>query len=216
MRVEVLYFAGLRQALGLSRETVSLPAGASVAALHRLLEEKHPPLVPWRDRIRVAVNEAFAVPETPLSNGDTVALLPPLSGGAPRAWIVEEPIDPLALLAGAAADGSGACVTFTGIVRPTEKGERIAALEYEIYPGMAERQLDAVCAETMRRFPIQDVRIVHRCGNVPAGAAAVAIAVWSERREAAFDACRFAIERLKEIVPIWKTVPEGERKSPAC
>ncbi len=202
MRVTVLFFAGVRQALGISSEPFDLPEGSRVGALWQVLSERHPPLARWEDRLKIAVNEEFADRSTPLAEGSVVALLPPVSGGAGRAVLTSEPLRPESLLRD--VPGAGACVTFAGTVRPAENGVPIQGLRYEAYTAMAERKLEAVCDEALARFPLLDIRIVHRHGVVPAGANAVLVAAWSERRDAAFDAARFAIERIKEIVPIWK------------
>ncbi len=213
MRVRVLYFAGLRQATGTGEEILTIRDGVSAGDLWKTLESRHADLVPWRARLKIAVNEEFASEETPLQEGDVVALLPPVSGGSGRARIERAPLNAQRLAAEITGHGAGACVTFTGIVRPDEKGTPIRSLTYEIYPGMAEKKLEAVCDETLARFPIREIRIGHRHGEIPAGEAALAIAVASERREAAFEACRFAVERLKEIVPIWKIAPEEPGRS---
>lgn len=204
MRVSVLYFAGVRQGIGRSEEAVDLPPGASVGTLWRTLAERHPELLRWEGRLQIAVNEEFARRETPLADGSVVAILPPVSGGAGRARLSAEPLRMDALLAEIAGRGEGARVTFAGTVRPSEDGRPIAGLRYEVYASMAARKLEEVCEEALARFAILDIRIAHREGLVPAGEDAVAIAVSAEHRAAAFDAARYAIERVKEVVPIWK------------
>lgn len=210
VRVSVLYFAGVRQEIGRPGEAFDLTPGASVETLWRVLVERHPALLPWEGRLQIAVNEEFARRETPLADGSVVAILPPVSGGAGRARLSTEPLRLDALLAELAGRGEGARVTFAGTVRPSEKGAPIAGLRYEVYASMAARKLEEVCDEALARFPILDIRIAHRQGFVPAGEDAVAIAVSAEHRAAAFDAARYAIERVKEIVPIWKEKQETE------
>lgn len=202
MRVTVLFFAGVRETLATSGEPVDLPAGSDVGALWQALARKHPDLSRWEGRLKIAVDEEFATPETPLAEGSVVALLPPVSGGTGRARLTAEPLRPESLMQD--VPGAGACVTFAGTVRPTENGVPVLGLRYEAYTPMAERKLEAVCDEALARFPVLDIRISHRHGMVSAGEHAVLVIVWSERRDAAFDAARFAIERVKEIVPIWK------------
>jgi molybdopterin synthase catalytic subunit len=98
----------------------------------------------------------------------------------------------------------GAVVTFLGTVRDLT-GERVTvALDYEAYPGMAEKKLAEIEAETRRRWPVGDVALVHRLGRLEVGAVSVAVAVSCPHRAQAFEACRYAIDRLKELVPIWK------------
>lgn len=210
MRVRVLYFAACRQAAGTGEEEVDLPAPPTVAGLWSALLARHPSLAGWEGKAKIAVDEELAGPDAPLRGGETVAVLPPLSGGMPEAALVDGPVSAAELAGALSRQGGGAVATFEGIVRPREGDRAIAGLRYEVYETMALRKLQEVAREAMERFRLIDVRIAHRRGFVPAGEAAVAIAVAAERREAAFEACRFAIERLKEIVPIWKAVGAGE------
>lgn len=98
----------------------------------------------------------------------------------------------------------GAVVTFLGTVRELTEGRRTVALDYEAYPGMAEKKMAEIEAETRRQWPVGDMMIVHRLGRLELGDVSVAVAVSCPHRGQAFDACRFAIDRLKEVVPIWK------------
>jgi molybdopterin synthase catalytic subunit len=98
----------------------------------------------------------------------------------------------------------GAVVTFLGTVRDLTGDKVTTALEYEAYPGMAEKKLAEIEAETRARWPIGDIMMVHRVGHLAIGEISVAVAVSCPHRHQAFDACRHAIDRLKEIVPIWK------------
>jgi len=118
--------------------------------------------------------------------------------------IVRERIDLDALLAAVADPAAGAVVTFLGVTRNHNEGRQVRGLEYEAYPEMALRELERIGRQACERWPIRKIGIVHRVGPVPVGEASVAIAVSSAHRAAAFEACRFAIDRLKEIVPIWK------------
>ena len=99
---------------------------------------------------------------------------------------------------------AGALVLFVGTTRDHNQGRHVERLEYEAYPGMAEKEMEGIAEEARRRWPLQQVAIVHRTGVVPVGSASVAIAVSSAHRADAFEAARFAIDRLKEVVPIWK------------
>src|SRR5262249_14149247 len=100
--------------------------------------------------------------------------------------------------------GCGAVVAFLGTVRDLTDGRVTTALDYEAYPGMAEAKLADIEAETRRRWPVGDVALVHRLGRLGVGGVSVAVAVSCPHRGDAFAACRFAIDRLKELVPIWK------------
>lgn len=118
--------------------------------------------------------------------------------------LTSEPILLDDLVRAAGDPASGALVLFVGTTRDHNQGRRVERLEYEAYPGMAEREMEKIADEARRRWPLQKVAIVHRTGVVPVGSASVAIAVSSAHRADAFEAARFAIDRLKEVVPIWK------------
>lgn len=118
--------------------------------------------------------------------------------------IVSGPIDAAAVTAAVADPGSGATVTFFGTTRDHNDGRRVTRLEYEAYPEMALAEIRKIGAAALQRWPIARIAIVHRIGVVPLGEASVVIAVSAAHRQAAFEACHFAIDRLKEVVPIWK------------
>jgi molybdopterin synthase catalytic subunit len=118
--------------------------------------------------------------------------------------IVSEPIDVAAVTAAVARPSAGATVTFVGTTRDHNDGRRVSRLEYEAYPEMALAEMRKIGETAQQRWPIEKVAIVHRIGVVPLGEASVVIAVSAGHRHAAFEACHFAIDRLKEVVPIWK------------
>ncbi len=118
--------------------------------------------------------------------------------------IVRERIDLDALLAAVTDPAAGAVVVFLGVTRNCNEGRQVTGLEYEAYPEMALREIEQIGHQAREQWPIQKIGIVHRVGPVPVGEVSVAIAVSSAHRDAAFQASRFAIDRLKEIVPIWK------------
>jgi molybdopterin synthase catalytic subunit len=118
--------------------------------------------------------------------------------------IVSQPIDVSAVTAAVADPGAGAIVTFIGTTRDHNDGRRVTRLEYEAYPEMALAEMRKIGEVVRQRWPIERVAIVHRIGVVPIGEASVVIAVSAGHRQAAFEACHFAIDRLKEVVPIWK------------
>jgi molybdopterin synthase catalytic subunit len=118
--------------------------------------------------------------------------------------IVSHPIDVAAVTAAAGEPRAGAVVTFVGTTRDHNDGRRVTRLEYEAYPEMAIAEMKKIAATLGERWPIERAAIVHRIGVVPIGEASVVIAVSSAHRVAAFEACHFAIDRLKEVVPIWK------------
>jgi molybdopterin synthase catalytic subunit len=118
--------------------------------------------------------------------------------------LTRDVIDHSALTEQVRRPGCGAVVTFLGTVRDLTGGRVTAALDYEAYPGMAEKKLAEIESETRQRWPVGDLVLVHRLGHLDVGEVSVAVAVSCPHREQAFAACRYAIDRLKELVPIWK------------
>ena len=118
--------------------------------------------------------------------------------------LTHEPIDYHALTERVRRHDCGAVVTFLGTVREMTDGRQTIALDYEAYPGMAESKLAEVEAETRERWPVGDMIMVHRLGHLELGDVSVAVAVSCPHRAQAFEACRYAIDRLKEVVPVWK------------
>lgn len=118
--------------------------------------------------------------------------------------IVSHPIDAATVTAAVANAATGATVTFIGTTRDHNDGRRVTRLEYEAYPEMAVAEMRKIGEAAQQRWPIARVAIVHRIGMVPIGEASVVIAVSAGHRRAAFEACHFCIDRLKEVVPIWK------------
>src|SRR5262245_2505399 len=118
--------------------------------------------------------------------------------------IVEHPIDVEAVTTAAADPSTGATVTFIGTTRNQNEGRQVTRLEYESYPEMAIAEIRKIGESLHERWSVARVAIVHRVGVVPIGEASVVIAVSAAHRRAAFEACHYAIDRLKEVVPIWK------------
>jgi MoaE-MoaD fusion protein len=204
MRVRVLYFAVVRERLGRDEEMLELAAAADVAAAWRELERRHPELAALRPVVKLAVNEEFAQADRALADGDVIALIPPVAGGAGVFRVSDEPLSLDEVVRAVTSEEQGGVVTFTGVVRRQSRGKRIVRLEYEAYRPMAERKLAEIGAQLAAELPGVRVAIVHRVGKLAVGDAAVVIAASAPHRAAAFDACRAAIDRLKESVPIWK------------
>jgi molybdopterin synthase catalytic subunit len=118
--------------------------------------------------------------------------------------ITQNPIDLRELTDFVGDPAAGAMTTFIGTTRNTNEGRQVVRLEYECYPGMAEKEMQKIAAEALLRWPVQKIAMIHRLGRVDIGEASVAIAVSSSHRHAAFEACHYAINQLKETVPIWK------------
>ncbi len=168
-------------------------------------------------RFLVSVNQEFAGQDAALRDGDEVALMPPFSGGQERKGLVRIQAEPFSVeqeigRVKAASKSVGAVVSFLGTTRDLSRGKRVARLEFEHYPGMAEKKLEEIRERALREFGVTEVGIVHRIGLVPAGENIVLIVVASGHRDEAFRACRFCIDEIKRITPIWKreTTPEGE------
>jgi len=204
MQVTVLFFGVLREAVGAKELAVTLAPDASVAALRRLLVETQPAFAPLAGRLRVAVNREFAGDDRALAAGDEVAFLPPVSGGSGRCSLSDCPLDAAAVAARVAGPDAGGLVSFVGAVRDSARGRAIRHLEYEAYPAMALEEMEKICADAERRWPGTRVAIAHRVGHLAIGDLAVVVVAAAPHRGEAFDACRFAIDTLKETVPIWK------------
>jgi molybdopterin converting factor subunit 1 len=204
MRVRVLLFAALREAVGEKTLELEVRDSATLSELLAQLESLHGVLARFRGRLLVALNEERAPLATPLSDGDEVALLPPVSGGAERPWIDAAPLSLDALLREVSGPEMGGVVTFTGVVRNHARGEAIDHLEYEAYAPMAEKEMRKIADAVRARWPLVRIAMSHRVGRLAIGDAAVMIAVAAPHRAEAFEACRFAIDRLKASVPIWK------------
>jgi molybdopterin synthase catalytic subunit/molybdopterin converting factor small subunit len=203
MEVSVRCFATLRELAG-DRTSLTLPPGATVADAWASLAEAHPGLVPHRPFVRAARNGAYAGWEVELADGDQVAFLPPVSGGG-RTGLTDAPIDVRGLEQEIAGSGHGALVTFVGRARDrADDGREVLELEYEAYPEMAEAVLAEIVAEAEGRWVDCEVAIVHRVGLVPICEAAVVIVTAAPHRFVAYEANRFAIEAIKERLPIWK------------
>ena len=197
MRIAIRLFAGLRELAGTRSREIELPEGATAAAVWPALElgEEPPGLL-------LAVNRAYVPRETPLADGDEVALIPPVSGGAFR--LSEQPLSLEDAVREVASPDAGAIATFTGTTRAHSRGREVIQLEYEAFEGMAEAEMERIATELKSRHPLIDVAIHHRVGVVGIGETSVVIAVSSAHRAAALAACAEAIDILKGTVPLWK------------
>ncbi len=204
MRVTVRYFAVVREVLGQDHEEHELPEGTTVGQFLDNLITRQPILEGLRRSMLVMVNRRYAKPDQLLSDGDEVALIPPVSGGSTPFSVGPEPLDPVAIERLVADPRAGAIVTFVGTVRDHARGKRVRYLEYEAYAEAAVDAFAQIAAEIRQRWDVLGIAIAHRTGRLEIGEASVVIAVSSAHRAEAFEACRYAIERLKQIAPIWK------------
>ena len=210
MNIRVLFFGQLKDVAGCASDSVELAEGATIADLLVHYEKKAPRLKDFLPATAIALNQKFAFPASRLKEGDEVALLPPVSGGAPEepggplVRIVRERIDPHQIVSPLEKPEDGAIVMFDGIVRGHSRGRRTLYLDYEAYEEMALKQMHTLADEALERFAIRNLAMVHRLGRLEIGESSVFIAVFSEHRAPAFEACRFLIDTLKRTVPIWK------------
>jgi MoaE-MoaD fusion protein len=203
--VDIRYFAIIREIVGRSAERRQLAEGATAGDLFEELTREHPRLERMRPVTMVMVNKTYVTNDHLLRDGDELALIPPVSGGAPQRFRVQsEALDPRVTESLVAHPGAGAIATFIGTVRDHGRGQTVTHLEYEAYAPAAELTMAQIGDEIRERWAIDQVAIVHRVGSLAVGEASVVISVASAHRDAAFEACRYAIERIKEIVPIWK------------
>jgi molybdopterin synthase catalytic subunit len=210
MRVRVLFFGQLKEITGVAEEDAELSEGARVEDLFERYGRRFPKLAEFRPSIAASVNQEYSGWRAPLSTGDEVAFLPPVSGGEQAAvaedifLLVREPIQPREIVESLKAPEDGAVVIFDGFVRNNFKGRRTLHLEYEAYEPMAYTKMREIGAQVREKFKIHRLAIVHRLGRLEIGDTSVLIAVSSPHRGAAFDACRYVIDTLKRAVPIWK------------
>jgi MoaE-MoaD fusion protein len=194
VKVRVRLFAGLRERAGWSERAIDASSVGEVWAALDLGNE--PP------GLLYAVNQEYAERERPLVEGDEVALIPPVSGGAFQ--LVDGPLDLDAVVAEVADERAGAIATFQGTVRQQSRGQQVIALEYEAYAGMAEKVMAEIADGVKERYELCEVAIAHRTGRCEVGEVSVAIAVSAAHRQDALSACRDVIDELKERVPLWK------------
>lgn len=208
MHVTVKLFGSLREEAGVKELTLEIPDRSCVADLRALLAERYPLLGRLGSRIATSVNMEMADDEQLLADGDEVALLPPVAGGSvdivELCSISDRPLDEAEVSARVTGADAGGVVSFVGNVRDHARGRSIQYLEYEAYPEMAEREMQKISDAAAERWPGTRVAIAHRTGHLEIGAAAVVIVAAAPHRAEAFEACRFAIDTLKQTVPIWK------------
>jgi MoaE-MoaD fusion protein len=194
VKVTVRLFAGLRERAGWGERQIEAATVAEVWPALGLGDEPA--------GLLYAVNHEYADRGRELSDGDEVAVIPPVSGGAFR--LVERPIDLGAVIADVENERAGAIATFQGTVRRQSRGRTVVALEYEAYSGMAEKVMAEIAEGVKSRYELCEVAVAHRVGRCEIGEVSVAIAVSAPHRHDALSACRDVIDELKERVPLWK------------
>ena len=203
MLAHVRLFAFYRDQAGTDHFELSLPEGATVAQAVEGLQAELPSLPRGFRPHLVAVNEEFAKLEQPLHDGDEVAFYPPVSGGVDVA-IAREPLDPRTLADLVRRPSNGAVVTMEGTTRNETGGKRVLHLEYEAHEPMAVKVLAQVLQEASHRFGVSELAARHRIGKLEIGDVSLAVAVGAPHRREAFFAAQYAVDRIKQVVPIWK------------
>jgi molybdopterin synthase catalytic subunit len=205
VRLTVHFFAAARDRAGRRSQVLELPAPATVQGVLDALVRELPQLASLLPHLRVAVDEDFAALDAAVPEGAEVALIPPVAGGAGGLYrVVDRPLRLEEVVEAVTSTTHGGLVSFSGVVREVSKGKRVSRLDYEAYVPMAEKQLAAIGAEAMARWPGLQVAVVHRVGTLLPGELAVVIAVSAPHRKEAFLGCEYVIDRLKQDVPIWK------------
>lgn len=204
--VLVKFFGPARQIVGLEEITLEVSSDETVGQLAGRLAETYPNLGAALG-IRLAVNRSYVAMNQVLHDGDEVAVIPPVSGGAPlpRIRLSREPLDAALLAAELTRPDAGALITFSGNVRAELDGcKPLLALEYEAYEAMAIGQMQDIRDRVVIRSGVLDAAIWHRLGRIPLGEASILVVVASAHRAAAFEACQAIVDAVKTDVPIWK------------
>jgi molybdopterin converting factor subunit 1 len=221
--VRVLFFAGLKVKAGMGGITIDLENTTSVYDLRRLIAEAIPEIAAEVMKSVVAVNKEYAGDDERVPANAEIAIFPPVSGGEELnkkptcCWIQNEDMDIDELIKKIITPTAGAIGLFVGVVRSFTQGSGLSQTEYmtyEAYLPMAEKKLHQIASEIRERWPsIEGIAIIQRCGDIEAGQLSVLVACSAPHRDnGVFEAARYGIDRLKEIVPVWKreTGPDGQ------
>lgn len=217
MKVRVLLFAGLKELLGRESLELDSPEIFTVGDVCKILKTRYPGFGSFSRSLLVAVNQEFADFQSPIQEGDELALFPPVSGGQESTnsiyrpngvgdiyQIVHEPIRTEDIVTQLGRSGDGAVATFLGCVRDNTQGRKTTHLLYEAYKPMALRKMLEIGEAVRRQWEVGHVGIIHRLGRLEIGEVSVAIVVTSPHRRVAFESCQYVIDTLKRTVPIWK------------
>ena len=221
MRIRVLFFGVLRDVVGVREDSLDVEEGGRLETVFEHYASRFPKLREMAASTVLALNQQFSAPSAPLSDGDEVAFLPPVSGGsgeAPQGEFTHQIIDPAGhffALTRCPIDGTaiarhllrgedGAFVNFEGVARNNTKGRATRFLEYECYEAMAVKMMAQIGAEIARSHAIGRIAMVHRLGRLEISETSVSVVVTAPHRKPAFDAALEGINRLKRLVPVWK------------
>jgi molybdopterin converting factor subunit 1 len=206
MTITLLLFASCREAVGAQEMCLDVGENYCVGDLRNDLGRHLPPLAGMAPSISIAVNEEYATDDIELQHGDQVALIPPVSGGSDdeKTICICEGVIAADAHAWVTSKTDGAVVRFEGVVRNHANDVATDYLVYEAYQDMAKRVLAAIAQQAVHQWDIGALAISHRVGRLEIGEISVLITVASPHRAEAFSACRYVIDRIKEVAPIWK------------
>lgn len=206
MKVTLRFFAIVRERIGESERILELPADSHVSDVLDWVGTEFAEIAPLFRASMVMLNQEYVSASEPLKDGDEIAFIPPVSGGqdTDHYRVTSDILDPAVITALVERPDAGALATFTGTVRDNARGRSVLWLDYEAYEAAAVKMLARIGTEMRERWPVLSVAMEHRTGKLYPGEASVVIAVSSAHRDAVFAASAYAIERIKEIVPIWK------------
>ncbi len=216
MQVRLLFFASLKDIVGARQMQLEMPAGATVGDVLTRLETNYPRIKDYRRVVLTAVNEEYVDHRALVQDGDEVAIFPPVSGGEvdSETSVISRPgelyritrdlIDAQKISRQMLCAEDGAICIFEGVVRNNSKGKRTLHLVYEAYETMALKKLEEIGIFVRQAWDIDSIAMIHRLGHLNIGETSVAVIITSAHRRASFDACHYAIDKLKKVVPIWK------------
>lgn len=207
MKVSVHYYAAARELSGCESSTFEfVPDVVPQAELRSAVTDRFPSLAPFLQRMRLAVNGDFIDASQPIHDGDRIDVLPPVAGGAPIVLceISEQEISLDQVRIAVEHPGAGGICIFHGVVRDHADGKQVARLDYEAHESLAHKEMRRVLEGVAAEHSGVRIAAVHRVGKLDIGDVAVCVAASAAHRDDAFTACRKAIDRIKETVPLWK------------
>jgi molybdopterin synthase catalytic subunit len=207
MKVSVHYYAAARELSGCESSTFEfVPDVVPQAELRSAVTDRFPSLAAFLERMRLAVNGDFVDASQPIHDGDRIDVLPPVAGGSPIVLceIIEQEISLDQVRIAVEHPGAGGICIFHGVVRDHADGKQVARLDYEAHESLAHKEMRRVLEGVAAEHSGVRIAAVHRVGKLDIGDVAVCVAASAAHRDDAFTACRKAIDRIKETVPLWK------------
>jgi len=216
VRIRVLFFGVLRDIVGLREDSIEVPDGGRLDSVFEHYAARFPKVREMSKSLVLALNQRFSEPGEPLSEGDEVAFLPPVSGGSGTLTheiadpaghfyaLTRDPINAGALRSRLLRGQDGAAVLFEGVTRNNTKGRETRYLEYECYEAMAVKMMAQIGGEIASTLAISRIGMIHRLGRVEIGEASVIVVATAPHRKPAFEAALEGINKLKRLVPVWK------------